>query len=122
VGRVSTYWQVVQSGGHTVYPANTCVIYCARVETKILVFVFSRKFLFAFRAKIIQKYTKITKIFAKTKIEAKIFTQTKIEAKIFTQTKIEAKIFAKTKIEAKIFAKTKISTNTYAKITLYCAP
>jgi hypothetical protein len=67
----------------------------ARVETKIFVFVFSRKCC----EKIIRKYTKITKIFAKTKMEAKIF--------------------AKTKMFAKTFAKTKISTNTYAKILLY---
>jgi hypothetical protein len=35
------------------------------VEMKIFVFVFSRKFIFAFREKSLQKVTKITKIFAK---------------------------------------------------------
>jgi hypothetical protein len=38
----------------------------ARVETKIFVCVFSRKFVFAFLEKSLQKVTKITKVFAKT--------------------------------------------------------
>jgi hypothetical protein len=43
------------------------MLLCAtgRVETKIFVFVFSRKFIFAFREKSLRKVTKITKIFAK---------------------------------------------------------
>jgi hypothetical protein len=43
-----------------------------RVETKIFVFVFSRKFIFAFREKSLRKVTKITKIFAKTKMYEKM--------------------------------------------------
>jgi hypothetical protein len=42
----------------------------ARVETKIFVFG-SRKFIFAFREKSLPKVTKITKIFAKTKMYEK---------------------------------------------------
>jgi hypothetical protein len=104
-----------------------------RVETKIFVFVFSRKFIFVFREKIIPKYTKITKIFAKTKIEAKIFAKTEIEAKNFRENEnfykhlrknltfwhnniltrlfhnFLAEIFAK--IFAKTFAKRKFSRN-----------
>jgi hypothetical protein len=100
--RTYYYYFIRELEGKSVYVSHNWRT--GRVETKIFVFVFSRKFIFAFCENIIQKYTKITKIFAK------------IDAKIFAKTKIEAKIFAKTKIEAKIFAKTKISTNTYAKI------
>jgi hypothetical protein len=42
-----------------------------RVETKIFIFVFSRKFIFAFRKKSLRKVMKTTKTFAKTKMYEK---------------------------------------------------
>jgi hypothetical protein len=70
----------------------------------------SRKFIFVFREKIIRKYTNMTKIFAKTKIEAKIFAKTNISTSTIAKillfhnflAEIFATIFAKTKIFAKI--------------------
>jgi hypothetical protein len=40
--------------------------FATRVETKIFVFVFSRKFIFAFREKSLQKVTTLMKMYEKT--------------------------------------------------------
>jgi hypothetical protein len=47
--------------------AQQTKVIAVRVETKIFVFVFSRKFIFAFREKSLRKLTKITKIFEKNR-------------------------------------------------------
>jgi hypothetical protein len=54
-----------------------------RVETKIFVCVYLRKFIFAFREKIIRKYTKIKNIFAKIFAKTKISTNTYAKILLF---------------------------------------
>jgi hypothetical protein len=94
------------------------------LKQKLSLSYFRENLFLFFAKKSIQKYTKITKNFAK--IDAKIFAQTKIEANIFAKTKfgcnhilnslfhnflaeIFVKIFAKTEIFANSSPKTKSS-------------
>jgi hypothetical protein len=65
----------VQNAVQAVCINNFC-LHSNRVETKMFVFVFSRKFVFAFREKSLPKVKKkITKVFAKTFALAKIFAK-----------------------------------------------
>jgi hypothetical protein len=61
---------------------SVTMAYTSRVEMKTFIFVFSRKFIFTFREKSLQKVTKITEIF--TKIFAKTFAKTKMYEKTDT--------------------------------------
>jgi hypothetical protein len=60
-----------------------------RVETKILVFVFSRNFFFVFREKSLRKVAKIfAKAFTKIFVSAKVFVFAKDFAEIFGFAKV----------------------------------